>query len=68
MRLDARCLHHGSLEQRTRWFITGLTSGKVESCDTFNAAQLWTGNSAQILRADLNVITWQSQTSDRRIT
>jgi predicted metalloprotease len=31
---------HGSSEQRTRWFTTGLSSGKVESCDTFNAAQL----------------------------
>jgi predicted metalloprotease len=31
---------HGSSHQRTRWFMTGLKSGKVESCDTFNAAQL----------------------------
>jgi len=31
---------HGSSEQRTRWFTTGLKTGKVESCDTFNAAQL----------------------------
>jgi uncharacterized protein len=31
---------HGSSQQRTRWFMTGLKSGKVESCDTFNAAQL----------------------------
>ncbi len=31
---------HGSSEQRTRWFTTGLGSGKLESCDTFNAAQL----------------------------
>jgi hypothetical protein len=31
---------HGSSEQRTRWFTTGLSSGKLESCDTFNAAQL----------------------------
>ena len=30
---------HGSSEQRTRWFTTGLTSGKIESCDTFSAAQ-----------------------------
>ena len=29
---------HGSSEQRTRWFMTGLRSGKVESCDIFNAA------------------------------
>jgi predicted metalloprotease len=32
--------NHGSSEQRTRWLTTGLKSGKVESCDTFSAAQL----------------------------
>jgi Putative neutral zinc metallopeptidase len=26
--------------QRTRWFMSGLKSGKVESCDTFSAASL----------------------------
>jgi predicted metalloprotease len=31
---------HGSSEQRTRWFMTGLKSGEVASCDTFRAAQL----------------------------
>jgi hypothetical protein len=31
---------HGSSAQRTRWFTTGLKSGKIESCDTFNAQQL----------------------------
>lgn len=31
---------HGSSAQRTRWFTTGLKSGKVDACDTFNAAQL----------------------------
>jgi hypothetical protein len=31
---------HGSSAERTRWFMTGLKSGKIESCDTFNASQL----------------------------
>jgi len=30
---------HGSSEQRTRWFTTGLKSGKIENCDTFSAAE-----------------------------
>ena len=31
---------HGSAEQRQRWFMTGLQSGKVGSCNTFASAQL----------------------------
>jgi predicted metalloprotease len=31
---------HGSSQQRVRWFSTGLKSGEMTSCDTFNAAQL----------------------------
>ena len=31
---------HGSSAQRTRWFMTGLKSGKVASCDTFSGEQL----------------------------
>jgi len=31
---------HGSAAQRKRWFSTGLTSGSVAACDTFNASQL----------------------------
>jgi predicted metalloprotease len=31
---------HGSSAQRTRWFMNGLKSGEVASCDTFRAAQL----------------------------
>ncbi|HEY7663771.1 MAG TPA: neutral zinc metallopeptidase [Xanthobacteraceae bacterium] len=30
---------HGSSAQRTRWFMNGLKSGQVESCDTFNSAR-----------------------------
>ena len=28
---------HGTSEQRTRWFMTGLKSGQIEGCDTFKA-------------------------------
>jgi uncharacterized protein len=31
---------HGSSAQRTRWFMTGLKSGTVASCDTFRTGQL----------------------------
>jgi uncharacterized protein len=31
---------HGTSEQRTRWFMTGLKSGQIGSCDTFRASQL----------------------------
>jgi len=31
---------HGSSAQRTRWFMTGLKSGDVASCDTFRTQQL----------------------------
>lgn len=30
---------HGSSAQRTRWFMTGLKSGEVASCDTFRTQQ-----------------------------
>ncbi|UQS13927.1 neutral zinc metallopeptidase [Pseudomonas sp. HS6] len=31
---------HGTSPQRSRWFSRGLDSGRVDACDTFNAAQL----------------------------
>jgi uncharacterized protein len=31
---------HGTSVQRTRWFMTGLKSGDVASCDTFRTQQL----------------------------
>ncbi len=30
---------HGTAKQRTKWFITGLKSGKMESCDTLPISQ-----------------------------
>jgi uncharacterized protein len=30
---------HGTSQQRTQWFITGLKSGALASCDTFASAQ-----------------------------
>jgi len=27
-------------EQRVRWFMNGLRSGQVDSCDTYQAARL----------------------------
>jgi uncharacterized protein len=30
---------HGSSAQRVRWFTTGLKSGSLSSCNTFEAAQ-----------------------------
>jgi predicted metalloprotease len=31
---------HGTSAQRTRWFMTGLKSGQVASCDTFRAERI----------------------------
>lgn len=31
---------HGTSEQRSRWFLTGLNSGRLEDCDTFAAERL----------------------------
>jgi predicted metalloprotease len=31
---------HGSSEQRVRWFNRGVRNGTLESCDTFEGAEL----------------------------
>lgn len=31
---------HGTSEQRSRWFATGVQSGRIETCDTFSANSL----------------------------
>jgi predicted metalloprotease len=31
---------HGSSAQRVRWFTRGFESGRMQSCDTFNASDL----------------------------
>ena len=31
---------HGTSEQRSRWFMTGLNSGRLADCDTFQASSL----------------------------
>jgi predicted metalloprotease len=31
---------HGTSEQRTNWFLKGLKSGRMDSCDTFAARSL----------------------------
>jgi predicted metalloprotease len=31
---------HGTSQQRTQWFTAGFDSGRIDTCDTFNAAQL----------------------------
>ena len=30
---------HGSSEQRVRWFMTGLKTGQVAACDTFQSSE-----------------------------
>jgi predicted metalloprotease len=31
---------HGTAEQRSRWFVTGLQSGQIADCDTFSTDDL----------------------------
>ena len=39
-RIVPDCFTHGTSAQRVRWFKTGLETGDVRRCDTFNAKQL----------------------------
>jgi predicted metalloprotease len=39
-RIDPETWTHGSAEQRAQWFTTGYTSADLDSCNTFQAAQL----------------------------
>ncbi len=39
-RVSPESFTHGSSAQRVRWFRTGFDTGRVQSCDTFNASQL----------------------------
>ena len=32
--------NHGTSAQRARWFKKGFQSGRIDACDTFNAASL----------------------------
>jgi uncharacterized protein len=31
---------HGSSDQRVRWLLTGLKTGSVKACDTFQSSSL----------------------------
>jgi uncharacterized protein len=31
---------HGTSEQRARWFYTGLETGSINACNTFDAPEL----------------------------
>jgi uncharacterized protein len=46
---------HGSSAQRTRWFMTGLKSGKVASCDTFSRAALRSDRCGRLFEATAKV-------------
>ena len=39
-RVNQESFTHGSSDQRTRWFRTGLQTGSVEACNTFEARSL----------------------------
>ncbi len=39
-RVDQDTWTHGSSAQRKKWFTTGLRTGQLNSCDTFNATSL----------------------------
>jgi uncharacterized protein len=57
---------HGTSTQRTRWFMTGLKSGKVASCDTFRAQELGHSAGRRSHKRSSSAITGRNVSAVRR--